>query len=279
MKKNLTFNLRRLLGYIIGFLLFYEPFMFFMILTSSFLEETGFTSIHVPCARIPLANIVTGAWVDSGPTSLFFCLLLAVTSLWFGPFFCGKLCPSGAFAEALSNVLPDKYKIDWAKYLPILPIRYGFFAGFLFSVWLGLGVPCTYCNYYAFEIFVNYFLTGMLFSSLPSLIATFVLAFIVLGLFTKGGRGYCNFICPVGTYCSTFHVLGQYLPGPFKMQVSKSKCIGCGKCANVCPMRAIKVEDKKAKINTAHCITCHVCQQNCPMKAIRYTSNINKEED
>ena len=78
-------------GYLLGFLLFYEPFMIFQRITSSFLVETGFTSIHVPCARIPLANILTGQWQYSGPTSLLFCLLLIVVSLWFGPLFCGWL--------------------------------------------------------------------------------------------------------------------------------------------------------------------------------------------
>lgn len=88
------FLLQRAAGYLAGFALFYEPFMFFGRLTSSFLVETSFTSIHVPCARIPLANIVTGELQGSGPTSLFFCLLLAVISLWFGPLFCGSCITS-----------------------------------------------------------------------------------------------------------------------------------------------------------------------------------------
>ena len=151
--------------YLLGFLLFYEPFMFFQRITGSFLVETGFTSIHVPCARIPLANILTGQWQYSGPTSLFFCLLLIVVSLWFGPLFCGWLCPAGAFSEYLSRLLPDKYKINWAQLVPLVPLRYGFFLGFLGSLILGLGVPCSYCNYYALEIFVGYLHTGQLLSS------------------------------------------------------------------------------------------------------------------
>ena len=75
--KDKAFLLKRLIGYIIGFLLFYEPFMYFQRITSNFFVETGFTSIHVPCARIPVANILTGQWQDGGPTSLFFaCFLL-----------------------------------------------------------------------------------------------------------------------------------------------------------------------------------------------------------
>ena len=53
------------IGYLLGFLLFYEPFMLFQRITSSFLVETGFTSIHVPCARIPLANTIKADTVFS----------------------------------------------------------------------------------------------------------------------------------------------------------------------------------------------------------------------
>lgn len=276
--QNLAYNLKRTAGYLLGFILFYEPFMLFNQLASIFITDTSFSSIHIPCARIPLANIVTGEWLAQSSISLLFCLLLAVSSLWFGPLFCGRLCPAGAFSEFLGSLLPDKYKLDWAKILPILPLRYGFFIGFLFSVWLGFGVPCTYCNYYSFEIFVNLFISGHFLNELWSLFATFFLANIFFGLFTKGGRGYCLFLCPVGTYNSLFHILGRFVPGAFAMQVSKNTCIGCTKCAQLCPMRAISMQEHKAIINRKLCIICGKCAHNCPKQAIRYQSNLAKEE-
>lgn len=277
--KQRVFLVEHLLGYVLGFILFYEPFMLLQKLTSSFFVETGFTSIHVPCARIPLANILTGQWQYSGPNSLFFCLLLMVISLWFGPLFCGWLCPAGAFSEYLSKLLPDKYKIDWAEHVNIVPLRYGFFLGFLASISLGFGLPCTYCNYYALELFVGYLHTGQLLSTSISLLATFIASNVILGLFTQGGRGYCNLLCPVGTMCSVFHMLGRYIPGSFSMQVNKSQCVGCGICTKQCPMRAIKLAAKKASINRQHCIVCGQCSRACPKKAISYASNISKEAE
>lgn len=277
--QNLTYNLKRAAGYMLGFVLFYEPFMFFNQLASTFITDTSFSSIHVPCARIPLANIVTGEWLATSTISLIFCLLLAVTSLWFGPLFCGKLCPTGAFSELLGSLLPDKYKIDWPKLVPVLPLRYGFFIGFLFSIWLGFSIPCTYCNYYSFEIFVNLFLTGHFLNTLSSLIATFFLANVFLGLFTKGGRGYCLFLCPVGTYNSLFHILGRFVPGAFAMQVRKSSCIGCTKCVQSCPMRAISMHERQATIDRRLCIVCGKCAHGCPKKAICYQSNLMKEDE
>lgn len=50
--------------------------------------------------------------------------------------------------------------------------------------------------------------------------------------------------------------------------VNQDKCIGCGKCAPVCPEEAISIMDKKASINPELCIGCGECMTVCPVKAI-----------
>lgn len=271
------FSLQRLSGYLIGLLLFYEPFMFFHSLIGQFFQETGFYSLHVPCARIPLAHMLSGEWIYAGPISLCFCLLLAVVSFWFGPLLCGRLCPASAFSEFLGSLLPEKYQFDWCRYVPATPLRYGFLAGFLLASAAGFTSSCAYCNYYAFELFALSLCSGQLLLTSASLLAVFFLTNIVLGLFTKGGRGYCNYLCPVGAFSSLLHRLGQLLPGPFKMKVNTSSCIGCGKCTHVCPMRAISLSRQKAVISIDRCIICGCCSSSCPARAIHYGSNITKE--
>ena len=49
--------------------------------------------------------------------------------------------------------------------------------------------------------------------------------------------------------------------------VNKVKCNGCGACADVCPVSAIKIEQKKAIVND-ECVDCGACINECPNEAI-----------
>ena len=51
-------------------------------------------------------------------------------------------------------------------------------------------------------------------------------------------------------------------------KIDRRKCIGCGKCAEICPGHTIAVRDKKARIDPKGCIRCFCCHEMCPVKAI-----------
>lgn len=51
-------------------------------------------------------------------------------------------------------------------------------------------------------------------------------------------------------------------------QLDKSKCVGCGKCAESCPAHIIDIKNGKAKFKKKGCISCFCCQEMCPRKAI-----------
>ncbi len=50
--------------------------------------------------------------------------------------------------------------------------------------------------------------------------------------------------------------------------VDEKKCIGCGACASICPVKAIKLVNSKAVIDPKKCIKCGSCAQFCPVGAI-----------
>ncbi len=60
----------------------------------------------------------------------------------------------------------------------------------------------------------------------------------------------------------------NYIP-----EISLERCVGCGKCAKVCPVLAVSMEEgengkKKAVVNKEICLGCGVCARNCAVKAI-----------
>lgn len=50
--------------------------------------------------------------------------------------------------------------------------------------------------------------------------------------------------------------------------VNAAKCIGCGKCAEICPQHTIEIKDRKSRILARNCIRCFCCHEMCPVKAI-----------
>ena len=77
-----------------------------------------------------------------------------------------------------------------------------------------------------------------------------------------------------------FHVAGDSLFGkavdlvasriltPFP-KLKADDCVGCGKCAGICPAKAITMKQKKPRIDRSVCIHCFCCQEFCPTGAMQ----------
>lgn len=267
----MSYQLRRVAGYLLGFVLFYAPFAVFQkiigyLLNGKWQEQT----IHSLCLRIPTEHLLDGKIFQYASISVMSLGILLMVAFFFGPIFCGRLCPAGAFTEYLSKLVPKRWQIDWSKYTEIAPIRYGMLAGFCLVPFFGGILACAYCNFFLFDLIANYYSRGYFISLSSSLILTSILWLVIFGLFTKGGRGYCNFLCPVGAVQNLVHYFSSKLPFVRRMHVDKHKCIGCQKCVHACPMQAVKVQEKKAEICLHNCIVCGQCAHDCPVKAIHY---------
>ena len=62
-------------------------------------------------------------------------------------------------------------------------------------------------------------------------------------------------------------MLGSLLAS--RPMLKASECVGCGKCASICPARAIDMVEKKAVIHRSECIRCFCCQEFCPVGAMK----------
>lgn len=56
--------------------------------------------------------------------------------------------------------------------------------------------------------------------------------------------------------------------GAVARKVCEVACIGCGKCAKLCPTEAIKLENNLGRIDPDKCIACGKCVEACPQKCI-----------
>jgi len=71
----------------------------------------------------------------------------------------------------------------------------------------------------------------------------------------------CPLICP---WCSNPEGMGREP----EIMTKDLKCIGCGKCAEVCPEKAISLNDNGRIIDWELCNNCLECAKVCPSKSI-----------
>lgn len=61
----------------------------------------------------------------------------------------------------------------------------------------------------------------------------------------------------------------EYLKDVVTLRLTPEKCIGCGRCVEVCPHAVFMVEDRKCRIvERDACMECGACARNCPVEAL-----------
>jgi polyferredoxin len=190
-----------------------------------------------------------------------------ISTFLFSRFWCGYLCPIGATTELGAKLVPNFMKIDYSK-VPAPSFRYGYLAAYLGAAALGVGsLCCSYCNFATIPrlfgtIFFNadfaYFLrtTGLINLGL----------IFLLGFMAKGGRAYCNIMCPIGAMDALSNRIGERFGR--RVVIHPTRCVSCGQCASVCPAWAINTNEKT--IDQLSCIFCRKCEQTCLHNSIGY---------
>jgi formate hydrogenlyase subunit 6/NADH:ubiquinone oxidoreductase subunit I len=103
--------------------------------------------------------------------------------------------------------------------------------------------------------------------------------------FGENVRERVNFICNCcGCCCEAmiaqrkFSALNPVHTTNFLPRVDRSRCTGCGKCVNVCPVEAMSLisandphqpKRNRAELNTDICLGCGICARACPSDAVQ----------
>jgi len=67
----------------------------------------------------------------------------------------------------------------------------------------------------------------------------------------------------------------KYLKDTATLELNPEKCIGCGRCEEVCPHRVFAVAENKARITDKNsCMECGACMMNCPVDAIEVNAGV-----
>jgi polyferredoxin len=248
LKKSTRYEFKRILGFMAGIVLFYAPFALFQKMFIFLFKISGRADIHWVCFRMGVQRLLSGEFLNIISTEVIIILLLLIIAFFAGPFFCGRLCLVGAIPEYLSRIVPKRLKLKWQKYLRPEPVKYGVLFGFIATSFFGLSVTCSYCNYALTERMI----LGIGKMDMGVLSSTNILLMIVwlliLGAFCQGGRGFCSYLCPVGSSQSLLHAIGNKTSIVSKIKFRDKNCVSCSLCEKVCPMGAIEISEKNQYI-------------------------------
>ena len=67
----------------------------------------------------------------------------------------------------------------------------------------------------------------------------------------------------------------KYLKNVATLKLDNDKCVGCGRCTEVCPRGVFIISERKAAIvDRDLCIECGACRNNCAFGALTVTSGV-----
>ena len=218
---------------------------------------------------------------------------LVALTLVFGRIYCSVICPLGILQDLMARLRRKKNKysyskeVAWLRY-PMLVVMvvaivagigtvvqllapysaYGRIATMLLQpLWmLGNNVLATVAErsdsyaFYSVDVWVR---------SLPVLIIAAVTLVVLFVLAWRGGRTYCNTVCPVGTMLS-FLARFSWL----KVRFNTEKCKNCSMCSKNC--KAACIDYKTHTVDYSRCVVCGNCIDSCKFGALAYTGKPGK---
>ena len=266
--------------------------MVFVLITLLFLDVTG--TLHKYFGW--LASIQF--WPAFYALHIGVLALLVVLTLVFGRIYCSVICPLGVMQDVVSRLhgIRKKNRFTYSKEKRWL--RYGVLVVFIASALAGVNAVVSllapYSSYGRIassfmkpvyeagnnvlaaiaEHFNSYafYSVDVWMKSLPTLVVASVTLVAIAVLAWRGGRTYCNTVCPVGTILS-FLARFSWL----KVRIDGSKCVNCGLCTKNC--KASAIDFKNHKIDYSRCVVCGDCIGKCNKDAISFSHAFPGKDD
>jgi len=214
---------------------------------------------------------------------------LLLLTLIFGRIYCSVICPLGVFQDILARFRRKKNKYSYSKEVKWL--RYPMLVVFIIAAVAGIGslfqllAPYSAYGRIATMIFqpvwkfgnnvlavlaeradsYAFYSVDVWMKSLPVFIIAAITLVVLFILAWRGGRTYCNTICPVGTVLS-FFARFSFL----KIRFDADKCKNCSMCSRNC--KAACIDYKNHTVDYSRCVVCGNCIDNCKFGALKYSS-------
>ena len=213
---------------------------------------------------------------------------LLVLTLIFGRIYCSVICPLGIFQDVLARFRRKKNKYSYSK--EVRWLRYPVLVLFIIALVAGVGaffqLLAPYSSYgrIATMIFQPIWMLGnnvlaaiaeradsyafysvdVWMKSLPVFGIAVVTLVVLFVLAWRGGRTYCNTICPVGTVLSFFARFSW-----LKIRFDEEKCKNCSMCSKNC--KAACIDYKTHSVDYSRCVVCGNCISACKFGALKYS--------
>ena len=257
--------------------------VFFVLITLLFLDFTGMLHHWLSwLAKIQFLPAVMAL-------NVVVVVALLLLTLIFGRIYCSVICPLGVFQDILARFRRKKNKYSYSKEVKWL--RYPMLVVFVIAAIAGIGslfqllAPYSAYGRIATMIFqpvwkfgnnllavlaeradsYAFYSVDVWMKSLPVFIIAAVTLVVLFVLAWRGGRTYCNTICPVGTILS-FFARFSFL----KIRFDEDKCKNCSLCSKNC--KAACIDYKSHTVDYSRCVVCGNCIANCKFGALKYSS-------
>ena len=222
-------------------------------------------------------------------------------TLFMGRIYCSVICPLGVMQDAIAWLRRKRNKYSYSPArdtlrfvvlivsAAVLVLNVGWLAGLVFPYSTygrivgtmvaplyklannGLASIAEHYGSYAFyevDVWVK---------SISALAVAATTWIVIAILAWRGGRTWCNTICPVGTLLG---IVARH--ARLKVAINADNCNGCRKCERNC--KAACIDPKTHTVDYSRCVVCGNCLEQCRQQAISFglkpmTGNDNRTAD